>query len=211
MATPAESSPPPGRRERKRLETLDHLADTAWALFEAQGYEPVTMEAIAEAADVAKGTLYKHFPEKGALLRHRFHRELARALPDILVQLGRIQGVGNRLRAFFHASATWSETHRPYLPEYLGFRLREVASGRYPSPDAPCQRSGFDRLFTDFVATGQAQGEFRRDIAPEEVAHHLEFLYLGALLRWLHGGEGSLAEAYDRMLDLFLHGVTGQA
>ena len=36
-----------GRRERKRLQQLDHLADTAWALFEAEGYEAVTMERIA--------------------------------------------------------------------------------------------------------------------------------------------------------------------
>ena len=40
----------PGRRERKRLQQLDHLADTAWALFEAEGYEAVTMERIAAEA-----------------------------------------------------------------------------------------------------------------------------------------------------------------
>jgi hypothetical protein len=53
-----------GRRERKRLQQLDHLADTAWTLFEAEGYEAVTMERIAAEADVAKATLYKHFPAK---------------------------------------------------------------------------------------------------------------------------------------------------
>ena len=38
-----------GRRERKRLQQLDHLADTAWTLFEAEGYEAVTMRKIAQA------------------------------------------------------------------------------------------------------------------------------------------------------------------
>ena len=55
MSTPPRSDP--GRRERKRLLQLDHLADTAWALFDAEGYEAVTMERIAAVADVAKGTL----------------------------------------------------------------------------------------------------------------------------------------------------------
>ena len=36
------------RRERKRTQTLDHLAATAFALFEQHGYEAVTMEQIAE-------------------------------------------------------------------------------------------------------------------------------------------------------------------
>ncbi|CAJ0730919.1 hypothetical protein R77592_02498 [Ralstonia mannitolilytica] len=53
-----------GRRERKRLQTLDHLAATAFALFEQHGYDAVTMEQIAAQADVSKGTLYNHFPLK---------------------------------------------------------------------------------------------------------------------------------------------------
>jgi AcrR family transcriptional regulator len=53
-----------GRRERKRLQLLDFLADTAWGLFESEGFAAVTMERIADVADVAKGTLYKHFPVK---------------------------------------------------------------------------------------------------------------------------------------------------
>ena len=55
------SSPSPieaGRRERKRIQTLDHLAATAFSLFEQHGYDAVTMEQIAAQADVSKGTLY---------------------------------------------------------------------------------------------------------------------------------------------------------
>ena len=43
-----------GRRERKREQTMDHLADTAWAMFAELGFDTVTMEAIADTADVAK-------------------------------------------------------------------------------------------------------------------------------------------------------------
>ena len=46
-----------GRRERKRSQTLDHLAATAFALFEAHGYDAVTMEQIAAQADATVGCL----------------------------------------------------------------------------------------------------------------------------------------------------------
>ena len=37
-----------GRRERKRLEQLERIANLAWALFESEGFEAVTMERIGD-------------------------------------------------------------------------------------------------------------------------------------------------------------------
>lgn len=191
-----------GRRERKRRQQLDHLADTAWALFEAEGYEAVTMERIAAVADVAKGTLYKHFPVKEALLRHRFHRELRDGQAALLPEMA-AEPVGRaRLRKFFALSAAWSETHRPYLLPYVQFRLAEP---RQPMDEG--QRSGLQQIFTQLIAEGQAAGQFRRDVAAGVLALYLEFLYLAALLRWLAEAAPSLMDEMDTMLDLFLGGL----
>ncbi len=65
-----------GRRERKRQDLADRVASIAFDLFESQGYEAVTMEQVAGEADVAKGTLYKYFPVKEALLAHQFQRDI---------------------------------------------------------------------------------------------------------------------------------------
>ena len=190
------------RRQRKRQQTIDHLADTAWALFQSRGYENVTMEAVAEAADVAKGTLYKHFPAKEALLRHRFHRELAAALPEMWTELERQPTAAARLRSFFQHSAVWSRQRQNYLRPYLFFRMHEAEQA---GPGQ--QRSGIDRVFAVVVAAGQQQGEFRRDIDPALAAYYLEFLHLGVLLRWLEQPQRDLAAEYTAMLDLFLQGL----
>lgn len=195
---------PSGRRERKRQQTLNHLADTAWHLFEAQGYEAVTMEAIADEADVAKGTLYKYFPVKEALLRHRFHRELADGLPALLDELAALPSASAQLRAFLNKNAGWSMQRRDYLTHYLRLRVSEMG---VPYPlDAPT-RSGIESVFAHIIDEGQQTREFRNDIDTTSAAHYLEFLFLAALMRWLNGAEPDLHREFDRMLDLYLRGL----
>ncbi|MES2262588.1 MAG: TetR/AcrR family transcriptional regulator [Pseudomonadota bacterium] len=53
-----------GRRERKRRETHDRIAKAAIELFQALGYEETTMDAIAEAADVSRRSLFHYFASK---------------------------------------------------------------------------------------------------------------------------------------------------
>ncbi|GAA2097302.1 TetR/AcrR family transcriptional regulator [Streptomyces albiaxialis] len=57
-----------GRRERKKAQTRQALADAALRLFLERGYENVGVRDVAEAADVAVTTLFKHFPSKEALV-----------------------------------------------------------------------------------------------------------------------------------------------
>lgn len=192
----------PGRRERKRQQQLDHLADTAWAMFEADGFEAVTMEGIAAAADVAKGTLYKHFPVKEALLRHRFHRELREAQATQASAIGMEAPGEARLRRFFALSAEWSERHRRYLLPYVQHRLAEP---RHPVDES--RRSGLGRIFETLIADGQAAGRFRRDVGAEVLAVYLEFLYLAALLRWLTDVAPSLTAEFDTLLTVFFGGL----
>ncbi len=53
-----------GRRERKRRETRARIADTAMALFQDRGFAAVTVDEIAEAADISKPTFFNYFPAK---------------------------------------------------------------------------------------------------------------------------------------------------
>ena len=43
------------------------LLSAALRVFGAKGFEPATMDAIAEEAQVAKGTIYLYYPSKQAI------------------------------------------------------------------------------------------------------------------------------------------------
>ena len=65
---PAAALFEPSRRDRKKLQTRDELIFQATRLFDAQGFDAVTTEQIAEAADVSQRTFFRHFPSKEAVL-----------------------------------------------------------------------------------------------------------------------------------------------
>ncbi|MBS7809761.1 TetR/AcrR family transcriptional regulator [Roseococcus pinisoli] len=57
-------STPPDRRSRKRLATRQGISNAATQLFFERGFDRVTVDEIAEAADVGRMTVFNHFPRK---------------------------------------------------------------------------------------------------------------------------------------------------
>jgi AcrR family transcriptional regulator len=52
------------RRTRKRMATRQAISDVATRLFMERGFDRVTIDEIAEAADVGRMTVFNHFPRK---------------------------------------------------------------------------------------------------------------------------------------------------
>lgn len=192
-----------GRRELKRQIQLDHIADTAWALFASEGFATVTMERIADMADVSKVTLYRHFPVKEALLRHVFHRELRHAWPAIQSDLARLAPGRARLGRFLELQAGWCESRRSFLLPYVSYRLGNLRLSREGR-----ERSGMDVIFGELIAQGQAAGEFRTDLPLELLAMHFQYAHLATILRCLADDRLSLAAEFATMLDLVCNGLS---
>ncbi len=76
-----------GLRERKRFTTMRRVQNTALDLFDEHGYARVTIEQIAEVAEVSASSVYRYFGTKeGVLLWNPHHEDaveqLSRPSPD---------------------------------------------------------------------------------------------------------------------------------
>lgn len=187
------------RRERKQQESAQHIAACAFTLFEQHGYHTVSMEDIAREADVAKGTLYRRFPVKEAILTYRFQQEFQALTPELSQLLAAQPNCRSRLRAYFQGVASWSLRHKAYLQPWLAYRYAHAFDHEVP-------RSGASHILHTILSAGISNGELRSDIPLEQMLVSLEYLHSSVLMRWLNHEEEDIAMALERMLSLFLEG-----
>src|SRR3954471_7776666 len=93
------------RRNRKRLATRQGISDAATRLFIERGFDNVTVDEIAEAADVGRMTVFNHFPRKEDMFFDR-DEEARETLRDALRQ--RDKGIApiEALRRLAHRAAS---------------------------------------------------------------------------------------------------------
>ena len=171
----------PNRRERKRESTRAHLLATAIRMIEEDGFEHVTVEAIAAAAEIGKGTVYNYFGTKEEIivaffveLERRVQAKVARWKPrqtelaDILTEFLRFQLRWKQphyrfVRIFFTQMFARPEQMMPYLIE-----LQTII-------DPPIVQ-----LFTAL----QGRGLLRSDLAVPVLVHQFKTMHLGISASW---------------------------
>ena len=147
------------RWEQRKERTHRRLLVEAERLFRSQGFDAVTVEEIAVAADVAKGTFFNYFESKENLLGELLYSRIQSLLdappaPEAPAD--------ERIRLLFQ---TLREELTPY--RHLARRMFAHAMAHpkpeYLSPNQPTAALALAGL----IREGQAQGIFRPDINAE--------------------------------------------
>ncbi|MEU6060049.1 TetR family transcriptional regulator [Streptomyces sp. NPDC047097] len=115
-------SEPTGLRARKKERTRDAIGDAAVSLFLEHGFDRVSVNDIAAAAEVSKPTLFRYFPTKEDLVLHRFadHQgEAARVVRERGSGIGPVTALHRHFRAGLdrHDPVTGLNDH----PEVVAF------------------------------------------------------------------------------------------
>jgi len=169
----------------------DKLLAAATAAFAADG-EDAALESVAARAGVGIGTLYRHFPNRDALVVAVYQNEvdaLCAAAAELLAALP----ADEALRAWTKRYADYVATKRR-----MGNALRSAAASDSPLFAGTRERvMGALRLLLD---AGAASGALRSDVDPRDVMRVINGIwYLPDGLQW--------REDVGRMLELVIDGL----
>ena len=194
----AGAAPPDARSERD-LETAarrDRMVDAAVELAATGGYESVQMRDVAARAEVALGTLYRHFPSKDHLLLEAL-TEQATALRDRMAQRPPAGSVPAERMADVLRRATRALARRPDLTAAL------VTALTSPEADTAPHKHEVETVLRSIITTAIDGG----DIAdPDGVVGILGYVWLAVLSAWVGGtlDTDQMAEDLTRAARLLL-------
>ncbi len=197
-----ESTPALSRRDRKRERTRCEIYDAAMSLFAKSGFGVVTITDICEAADVARGTFFLHFPNKAALL-YEFNQRVAE---DFRATLTAPRGSAREeLRALVERMSIELEAQA----EIMTAMLAEFFASAESLAAAPELGTALPELVTEIIARGQERSEFTRRIDARLAA--ASFLATAASIisgQVFRDGELSKKEIHRQFLQLTLEGLS---
>jgi TetR/AcrR family transcriptional regulator, cholesterol catabolism regulator len=99
----------------KGLAAQKRVIDEALTLFQEQGYRATSIRQVAEAAGLAKATVYHHYPTKAAIL-YEIHNVFMETLEEGMERIEASgEGAQERLRAIIQELWRVMVSHRPHV------------------------------------------------------------------------------------------------
>lgn len=140
---------------QERLDaTRTRIVETAHDLVAEHGYAGCSVALVAEAAEVATGSVYRHFPDKGALFAEVFRTSTQREVDAVAAAAAEPGPIALRIRRAVETFA-----HRALASPRLAYALiAEPVDPRVEAERLVFRRAWRD-LFAAVVAAAVADGE----------------------------------------------------
>ncbi len=180
------------------------MVASAMRLFRRHGFDAVTMEQIAEAADIAKGTLYAHFPVKEAIVAAYLDQESIARNAERIVRMRALPDTRARLTASLAELIDAVRAQPVIFEKYFTYRTQQMISLRRESG----QISGLRNLEDEIIRLGQRQGELRSDLPFGLLEALFEFSFIIVAQRYYQApGEFDAARTIGECVELFMNGA----
>jgi TetR/AcrR family transcriptional regulator, regulator of mycofactocin system len=185
---------------RRRSTSWAHISNVAIDLFAARGFDDVSVDDVAEAAGIARRTLFRYYPSKNALPWGDFEAHLT-LMRDLLADLDPDVGIDTALRTALLAFNTFDDAETARHRQRMRVILQTEALQAY----SMTMYAGWRAVVVAFVA--RRLGMKEADVVPQTVAWTMLGAALSAYQHWLDDESVSLQQALDDAFDTVNDGL----
>jgi len=185
---------------RRRATTPHHITDVALELFAARGFTEVSVDDVAQAAGIARRTLFRYYASKNAIPWGDFDAHLQH-LRELLDDVEPQVPLGAALRAALLAFNTFEESETARHRQRMRLILQTPELQAY----SMTMYAGWRAVIAEFVARRSAASP--ADLVPQTVAWTMLGVALSAYEQWLDDESVSLPQALGAAFDVVAAGL----
>jgi len=175
-----------GLRQKKNIQVKQKLYQAAMELFRTKGFNETSVDEITEKARYSRATFFNHFGTKQGVLR-LYGQGLKNLVENLLEQADPSTSPLELIRQMFTVMIHEAEDN---IEEVRLVCTYSVLDPNYISTPTPARERLFE-ILTELVERAQNEGQIRRDLAANNLAMHMFFLYQGVVLAIVMEIEGS--------------------
>jgi AcrR family transcriptional regulator len=155
------------RKRREKEQRRTEIIDAAERLFYQKGFDGVTMDEIAGAVELSKGSLYVYFKNKDSLffaIVARVHREYFRQFKESLDEAG---SGGDQIRRMIRRLVEFTKDHREYndMARTVGPLIWARLDTEYDQVLAE-NSIEYNQWLSEAIRKGMEDGSIRKDLDP---------------------------------------------
>ena len=184
----------------------EQIAEAALAIVVEQGLGAVTVRRVAEAVGISAAALYRHYKNKGDILQAVLEEHNEIHMANIRKAKLASSSPLDALHILYLGVMKLVQRYRAlpvvFLSDILWFeepRLKELKMKHHQTTRTSIM---------ELISQGQAQGEIRVDIRPEELfVHYLGLIAMPALMSARNPAEVDMVLQAQANWELFAHAV----
>lgn len=183
------------------------ILEAARKTFAVQGFAATTMDAIAEQAHIAKGTLYLYFPSKRDIYLAALRQGIRLLNDDTMRKVTAASGVLGKLRTFVATRVEYFEQNREffliYHSEIGNFLPHPGKQGGEVSELYLEQAYLLEKILREAAESGEV-----RDLRPDATAFAVCDLTRGVIVqRMLGWSKAALQDDIDHLITVLWRGI----
>ena len=170
------------RRERKKAEIRERIIATAVKLFGRHGFANVTVDHIADVADIGKGTVYNYFETKEDIVVAYMAGLEAKVQAKVAkVAVGKAKSLAEILTEFIRYQFQLKRKHHDFVRVFLG---QMFLRGPQFIPYAMEMQKAIDPPLESLFQKLQESGKLRKDVPLALLIPIFKTVHLGLTGLW---------------------------
>lgn len=172
------------RMKKKEEERKKQIMNAAFHAVSNLGYDKVTLQDIANHANVSKGVVHYYFTSKQNILLELLESTTSKIYRFEIQEIGKYHSAIEKLQAYVNAVFVSPQDNKKFYRVYLDFLAQANGNEDYKRINLKFYENCWG-IGQEIIELGKGEGVFREDIDPLTYAKVIRAIIDGSLIQWL--------------------------